>query len=309
MRRFRFSVRTLLLAFAMATVLLGLVARRCMERRGAVRAIEESGGRIGWTGMYDESPPWGSWLLLSIWPPVERISFVDVDLSDDVWRQVCKIRSIEDLHISATQSDDGRWRHLRHLAGLKSLSITDAPDSVFSDVSHLHGLQRLRVGGKRVVGAQLSFVTELPELRVLNLSDSSVDDDGLQSVGGMVNLEELYLIRTPITDSGIPHLASLKSLKVLNLNETEITDDCLRHINAIHSLEKLNLDCIGLSGERFGELRGLTRLAELEVPVLWLDDSGTAELRAVFPTCKFQARARSSRNPKAKKTRRSCSGF
>ena len=63
------------------------------------------------------------------------------------------------------------------------------------------------------------------QLRQLTISDSTIADNDLPLLSGLVNLEQLNLSRNGISDEGIEHLAGLKKLTNVRLNETFVTSD------------------------------------------------------------------------------------
>ncbi len=60
-------------------------------------------------------------------------------------------------------------------------------------------------------------------LRVLNLSQTPVDDAGLAHLSGLTGLVELNLSETHVTDAGLEHLARLSNLKELALPDDGVT--------------------------------------------------------------------------------------
>lgn len=73
----------------------------------------------------------------------------------------------------------------------------------------------------------------------LQLTNCSIDDEDLKSIGKLINLYKLNLNRTKITDQGINELASLSKLEYLNLYGTAITDSSVIAVQHFESLKKL----------------------------------------------------------------------
>jgi hypothetical protein len=70
----------------------------------------------------------------------------------------------------------------------------------------------------------------LPDLRVLDLSDTAVTDAGLVHVKGLAKLEELELDGTEVTDAGLVHLKGLSNLRKLRLQGTQVTEQGAKKI-------------------------------------------------------------------------------
>ncbi|HZW08382.1 MAG TPA: c-type cytochrome domain-containing protein [Phycisphaerales bacterium] len=94
--------------------------------------------------------------------------------------------------------------------------------------------------GAAVTDGDLALLRGLePTLVSLNLSGTSVTDEGLAGVGAFARLERLHLGRTAVTDAGIAHLAGLQALTYLNLYGTGVTDQALVRIADLPRLRNL----------------------------------------------------------------------
>jgi len=67
-------------------------------------------------------------------------------------------------------------------------------------------------------------MSELKQLRELDLSHSQVTDAGLKELASLQQLHTLRLRETNLTDAGLKHLAVLKQLKHLDVTGTQVTD-------------------------------------------------------------------------------------
>jgi uncharacterized membrane protein/mono/diheme cytochrome c family protein len=76
-------------------------------------------------------------------------------------------------------------------------------------------------------------------LQSLNLSRSSVTDEGLAHVGRMPNLRRLDLSTTTIGDEGLAHLGNLSQLVYLNLYGTAVTDAGLLNLHGLSNLRQV----------------------------------------------------------------------
>ena len=73
----------------------------------------------------------------------------------------------------------------------------------------------------------LMHIGKLNELRRLNLSSVSIDDEGLRLIAHLP-LTELWLQSTQITDSAAETLSKMKTLQKLSLNATSLSDSFSR---------------------------------------------------------------------------------
>ena len=90
------------------------------------------------------------------------------------------------FHLDGWQISDAGLGHLQELAGLHSLSISDAP----------------------ITDAGLRVLQELAELRSIGLRNLAIGDAGLVHLSRLTTLNRLVLIRTGVTAAGIQNLQS-----------------------------------------------------------------------------------------------------
>jgi hypothetical protein len=86
----------------------------------------------------------------------------------------------------------------------------------------------LVLGGPRTTDdslKKLSFLKELRQLRVLNLTGARITDDGLAALQRLAGLERLILNSTPVTDAGLKHLTGLRNLNNLQVIGTRVTEE------------------------------------------------------------------------------------
>ena len=90
----------------------------------------------------------------------------------------------------------------------------------------------------------------------INLSRTTISDQGLAQISEMKQLEHLRLASPQITDAGVEVLHNLKQLRHLHLIDVPLTDAGLTHLHGLKSLQSLYLD-----GTR-GSEQGMTELVE-----------------------------------------------
>ena len=70
------------------------------------------------------------------------------------------------------------------------------------------------------------------QLEELDLSQTAVTDDSLESVARLIKLTTLWLNETKITDQGLEKLRSLKRLEQLDVSGTQVTADGIAKLRA-----------------------------------------------------------------------------
>lgn len=121
---------------------------------------------------------------------------------------------------------------------------TTTTDSDLERLTSFKYLTRLGLGNcPNFTGTGLAFLAGADNLKVLDIAESAINDDGLQSVARLENLSDLDLsFNTRITDEGLKHLVGLKNLEQLDLESCEaITDEGIKTIARIFSLKYLSL--------------------------------------------------------------------
>lgn len=118
---------------------------------------------------------------------------------------------------------------LAALADLETLDLTSTFSTTDLDLSPLGGLKKLReidLTDCHPLGpASFLRLGKLTELRSLKVpTASTVDDDKLGALAGLVNLETFVGGGSEVTDRGVEHLAALPKLQSLSLDNTKIGD-------------------------------------------------------------------------------------
>ena len=82
----------------------------------------------------------------------------------------------------------------------------------------------LQMANPDVTDKTLAYLSEMHQLRELDLNDTQVSDEGLSALAELDSLESLRLRATRVTDRGFrDHLMPLPNLRRLDLRETDVT--------------------------------------------------------------------------------------
>ncbi|MBX9572681.1 MAG: hypothetical protein K2X77_27545 [Candidatus Obscuribacterales bacterium] len=114
----------------------------------------------------------------------------------------------------------------------------------------------------------------------IDLSGSTITDDGLAQLNKSPHLATLSLENTSITDAGLQALQKSRPTRLaeLNLHSTSIGDEGAKALGKINSLQKLNLNDTYVSCESAAELKNLKNLQVLSLDYSAMADAGVAEL-------------------------------
>jgi serine/threonine protein kinase/Leucine-rich repeat (LRR) protein len=155
------------------------------------------------------------------------------------------------------ESED--WHHLKALRGLNSLVVRDG----------------------RFDDAALAHLADSPDLKILQLLDTSVTDAGLHVLTTMPALEELLLgtqnperRATRITDEVLTSISQIPKLRKLNLSSCAITDECLETLANLDGLRELSLRHCGLTDS------GVEHLSDLKLQTLHLQGNTITDASA-----------------------------
>ena len=118
-----------------------------------------------------------------------------------------------------------------------------------------------------VVNDDLQWLSGLPKIRSVLLTERNIDDDGLAILGRLTTLQNLDLRDCPISNQGLAHLAGLKKLRGLKLSGkkglTAVDDGGLAHLAELKNLKAFGCDYLWVSEEGLEHLKNCQRLEEL----------------------------------------------
>ncbi len=226
-RWFQFSLRSLLIAFALCAAWLAWHANRAHRQRAAVNAVIELGGSVSYDYQIMEDE-YGRFLFdpkaTSRWP-----QWAIDTLGIDSFQNVVCVSLMNGRATDETLLLLGRVPTIRNIA-LKGGNVTN------EGVAHLSGLPDLHylaLWQTNVGDGGLDCLAQHRHMRALVLDETKVTDRDLVHLRGMTEMEEwLGLTDTGITDAGLENLTEMKKLRSLNLLRTKATRDGVRKLQA-----------------------------------------------------------------------------
>lgn len=124
-------------------------------------------------------------------------------------------------------------------------------------------------------------VDDRGEIIELDLGETSVRDETLAKIKGLMSLKKLSLHKTQIGDAGLAQLKGLKVLEQLGLDGTRVSDDGLVQIQGLSGLAWLTLNNTSVSDSGLAHLRPLQNLRMLQVGHTRVTDAGMAVLAEI----------------------------
>jgi hypothetical protein len=137
------------------------------------------------------------------------------------------------------------------------------------------------LSGLLVTDAQLVYLKELPALKSLYLIDTGISDAGLKQLQDLPQLEHLVLQGSQVSDSCLEHLKGLKHLRRLELCGDQTTDAVLQHLKSLPHLEELNLDHTHLTNAGLQQLGRMRQLRILTLDATHLTDTDLEHLKGL----------------------------
>src|SRR5262249_5924115 len=143
-------------------------------------------------------------------------------------KEICKIKSLEDLSIGVTKINEESLIHLVRLKRLQKLEMRglNITDVGLKAVGRCLNLRELNFGGPdyRPFGpTDFTPLGNLKKLEVLNVTGAKVTDAHIKGLGMLSALRRLHLGRNEVSDVVLAEISPLKELRSLDLFQTRIS--------------------------------------------------------------------------------------
>ncbi len=113
--------------------------------------------------------------------------------------------------------------------GERHVTLTGWDRTDYSLVASMTDVVVLRMGNPDVTDAALENISELKQLRELNLNDSQITDAAVDRIQKLPNLEAVRVARTKLTPAGIEKLLTLPKLKNIDVTGLNVPAKLLRN--------------------------------------------------------------------------------
>ena len=198
-------------------------------------------------------------------------------------RHLGPLKKLERLAIGGGTIKDEDLDFLSQLKNLAHLDIrhTTRVDGLFlKNLKPLKNLVALNLETARIQDENLSGLTQLQSLKTL-YAPRTIGDKGLHSIAQIASLEVLVLPQSTVTQEGIESLAKLKNLYHLSINMKRLDDEAMVAIAQLAGLRSIQLTETRLTGEGFSYLNRLKKLESLSIESKSITASGLLKLSEI----------------------------
>jgi len=146
------------------------------------------------------------------------------------------------------------------------------------DSMQFRALTTLDLSGTSIDDNGLVHLKGLHELAILNLSDTKAGQ-GSKNLGQLARLREVRLDRTRTEDADLENISNIGGLMVLSLERTDVTDNGMKHLARLRELLWLNLNRTRVGSAGLSNLSSLTNVTVLSLADSLVDDIGIISLK------------------------------
>lgn len=198
---------------------------------------------------------------------LRRINVKNMELDEANIKEICKIKTLEDILITDTPLPAGSARYLAALPNLRHLALENCSLQAqdVKSISNLSLLIKLSLDGNDLNNpAVLKPVSKMRALTSLSLSDSSVTDAGIDGIYKLPNVTTLKIDGRLLTLAAMKKIAQMRNLEFVMVSLSKKLDD--RAIGELSKLPKLKrLDLERCPNVTDGCIDSLIRMRSLEV--------------------------------------------
>lgn len=230
--------------------------------------MREIGFQVGWIGTAADLSllndlPGLKWLLFDL-KEVDAEAVGGLKLTQPV--EVLILANASDEHLA-------RLAHLPRCGSLDLILQTLSPEGCRRLAELAEGIEILTIEAnpKSMIDDGLKYIGQIRSLKRLELSGTSITDEGLSQLATLDKLEDLQLANlTRIRGPGYASLMPIKTLRHLSIYGTPIDADGFKALATLTQLEALILQFYdfpapGLKPADITVLKGLSNLRSLEI--------------------------------------------
>ena len=202
--------------------------------------------------------------LLAKLPYLQAVDFRDTIITDKSLEALVRLETLERLFVRSSVGDEA-----------VPIRLTDA---AFGSIAKLENLKVLQVSNGTINGKGCEHLNSLSKLKVLDLRCTDVDDTTLGYLKGLTQLESILLWDTDITDAGLAHLGALPNLAEVYLMDTDISDEGLKFLTGNKKIRVLDVVRTGVTDAALIGISQLELLTKLRLSGTKVSDAGLSHL-------------------------------
>ncbi|PNY04037.1 toll-like protein receptor 13-like protein [Trifolium pratense] len=215
-----------------------------------------------------------------------NLSFLDLAHTGlDKFFFLSKMKVIEHLNLSSCMMDDDSVEMVACIGGkLKSLNLSGtwvSSAGVGILAGHVPNLEILSLSQTSVEDTALAFISLMPSLKVVDLSNTNIkgflhqggtdlDSLSLTALQNLKQLERLDLEHTQVTDEALFPLSSFQELRYLSLKSPSLSDISLYHLSSVPKLTKLGICDAVLTNCSLDKVKAPENLKLMDLRGCWL---------------------------------------
>lgn len=180
-------------------------------------------------------------------------------LTQSILEDLAKLTHLHVLNLGSV--NDVNLKNLRMFKQLRSLSLSQATEQQLNLVLDLTTIESLKLEQSEVTHKWLNRLITLRQLRSLCFCDMLIDDTSLGPISNLVELRQLEMRNTVVRGSGLRLLGNLRNLESLAL----VCNDLKEGIEEVAKLQKLRKLSLHGSVATDDKLREIAKLSELEI--------------------------------------------
>ncbi|MRG98399.1 hypothetical protein [Polyangium spumosum] len=202
-------------------------------------------------------------------------------IHDHTLERLARLHRLRSLRLEGTSV---RGEGLVHAVGgaLQYLMISGSLvriDGLACLPSSLSSLVSLTLDESPLVEGELAHLQRMTRVHTLELTNTSVTDEGARLLAAAPTLRELDLSGTAISDGACAHLGRMAALETLSLDRTAVTDAGVRHLANVPRLRFLSLAGTGVTDRGAASLVDSTCLQQVDLHDTQVTPTGVALLR------------------------------
>ncbi|KAL5747671.1 hypothetical protein ACOSQ2_024968 [Xanthoceras sorbifolium] len=201
------------------------------------------------------------------------LSFLDISNSSlNRFDFLSQMKALEHLDLSSSMIEDDTVELIACIgANLRNLNLSKtrvSSSGVEVLAGHLPNLEILSLSGTLIDDVAISYISMMPSVKVIDLSNTDIKGFLLQQVGAETDLV-----------LSLTALQSLTHLEKLNLDHTQVKDDVLRPFSSFQELRHLSFRSASLTDFSLYNFSSLSNLISLGIRDAVLTNSGLGLFR------------------------------